>query len=71
MTPEQHEQMQQHARALAQILYNDAEAKGMSMGNLGEIEQTVRSQLQRHVSPELGIFLSKLVSAQMMEKRES
>lgn len=71
MTPEQREQMHYHARALAQILYDDAEAKGMSMNSLGEIEQTVRSQLQSHVSPDLGIFLSKLVSAQMMEKRES
>jgi hypothetical protein len=34
------------------------------MGNLSEIEITVRSQLLRHVSPELGIFLSKQLSAQ-------
>jgi hypothetical protein len=33
------------------------------MGNLSEIEMTVRSQLLRHVSPELGIFLSKQLSA--------
>lgn len=71
MTPEQREQIQHHVSALAQILYDDAEAKGMSMGSMGEIEQAVRAQLQSHVSPDLGIFLSKLVSAQMMEKRES
>jgi len=71
MTPEQREQMQYHVSSLAQILYDDAEAKGMSMGSMGEIEQSVRTQLQTHVSPDLGIFLSKLVSDQMMEKRES
>jgi len=43
----------------------------MNMASLGEIEQAVRAQLQTHVSPDLGIFLSKLVSAQMMENRES
>lgn len=71
MTPEQRKQMQHHVSALSQILYDDAKAKGMSMGSMGEIEQTVRAQLQSHVSPDLGIFLSKLVSARMMEKRES
>lgn len=71
MTPEQREQMEQHVTAIAQILYDDAEAKGMSMDSMAEIEQTVRTQLQNHVSPELGIFLSTLVSAQMKEKPES
>lgn len=71
MTPEQREQMQYHVSALAQILYDDAEAKGMNMASLGEIEQAVRAQLQTHVSPDLGIFLSQLVSDPMMEKRES
>lgn len=71
MTPEQREQMEQHVTAIAQILYDDAEAKGMSMNSMAEIEQTVRSQLQSHVSPELGIFLSTLVSAQKKAKPES
>ena len=71
MSPEQREQMQYYVSGLAQILYDDAEAKGMNMASMGEIEQAVRTQLQTHVSPKLGIFLSKLVSAQMMEKRES
>ncbi len=71
MTPEQRDQMQHHVSALAQILYDDAQANGMSMGSLGEIEQTVRTQIQNYVSPELGVFLSTQVSAKMREKRES
>jgi len=71
MTPEQREQMEQHVTAIAQLLYDDAEAKGMSMDSMADIEQTVRTQLQTHVSPELGIFLSTRVSAQTQEKPES
>jgi len=71
MTPEQREQMEQHVTAIAQLLYDDAEAKGMSMDSMADIEQTVRTQLQTHVSPELGIFLSTRVSAQKQEKPES
>lgn len=64
MTPEQHQQLQRHVNEIAQLLYADAQTKGLPMGNLSEIEMTVRSQLLRHVSPELGIFLSKQLSAQ-------
>ena len=71
MTPEQREQMQQHISAIAQILYDDAEATGMNMENLAEIEHTVRCQLQRHVSPEVGLFLSTRVSDPMREQAES
>ena len=71
MTPEQREQMEQHVTAIAQLLYDDAEAKGMSMDSMADIEQTVRTQVQTHVSPELGIFLSTRVSAQTQEKPES
>lgn len=71
MTPEQRKQIQHHVSALAQILYDDAAAKGMSMTSLGEIEQTVRTQLQSYVSPDVGIFLSTRRSAKMREKRES
>jgi hypothetical protein len=64
MTPEQHQHLQRHVSEIAKLLYSDAEAKGLPMSNLSEIEMTVRSQLLRHVSPELGIFLSKQLSAQ-------
>ena len=64
MTPEQHQQLQRYVNEIAKLLYSDAQTKGLPMGNLSEIEMTVRSQLLRHVSPELGIFLSKQLSAQ-------
>jgi len=64
MTPEQHQHLQRYVTEIAKLLYADAQTKALPMGNLSEIEMTVRSQLLRHVSPELGIFLSKQLSAQ-------
>jgi hypothetical protein len=58
MTPEQSQQLQAHVKEIAQLLYNDAQAKGLPMNNLTEIKMAVSSQLLRHVSPELGFFLS-------------
>ena len=59
MTPEQQAQMNAHVRAIAQLLHSDAKAEGLPMATLGEIEQTARHQLQLHVSPGIGRFLSK------------
>jgi hypothetical protein len=67
MTPETQAQMDAHVRAIAGLLHADAKAEGMPMTTLGEIEQTVRQQLQTHVSPEIGNFLSK----QTTQKRAS
>lgn len=61
MTPDSRQQLDEHVRAIAQLLYADAEAKGMPMDSLGDIEQTVRTQLLAHVSPGLGDFLSKQI----------
>lgn len=64
MTPEQHQKLQEHVSEIAKLLYADAQAQELPMANLSEIEMTVRSQLLRRVSPEVGIFLSKRWSAQ-------
>jgi len=64
MTPEQNHQLQTHVTEIAKLLYADAQAKGLPMNNLIEIEMAVRSQLLRHVSPELGNFLSARLLAQ-------
>lgn len=64
MTPEQNQQLQAHVSEIAKLLYADAQAQGLPMGNLIEIEMAVRSQLLHHVSPEIGIFLSTQRSAQ-------
>uniref|UniRef100_B8HP65 Uncharacterized protein n=1 Tax=Cyanothece sp. (strain PCC 7425 / ATCC 29141) TaxID=395961 RepID=B8HP65_CYAP4 len=58
MTPEAQQQLNQHLQQIAQILYQDAQAQGLPMGRLEDIEVTVREQLQAHVSPQIGIFLS-------------
>ena len=57
MTPEEEQAIAYHVQALAKLLYKDADASRMT--SLGEIEATVREQVQKHVTPELGIFLSK------------
>ncbi len=62
MTPEKQAQMDDHVRAIAALLHADAKAEGLPMATLGEIEQTVRQQLQTHVSPGIGNFLSKQVA---------
>ena len=56
MTPEDRQQLDSHVHAIAQILHRDAQTEGLPMDSLEAIEQTVRAQLQAHVSPGLGNF---------------
>ena len=62
MTPETHQQLDSHVRAIAQILYDDAQVNGLPMESLEDIEHTVRAQLQSHVSPGLGNFYPSKLS---------
>lgn len=71
MKPEQRTALKAHVREIAKILHEDAKEKGMPVDSLGEIEQTVREQVQTHVSPELGIFLSMRALDPTLEKPES
>ena len=57
MTPEQEQDLKVHLQAVAKIL--DAESHPEAMKTLEGIELTVREQMQKNVSPELGSFLSK------------
>ncbi len=57
MTPEQEQALKVHLQAIAQILYDNSEPEAMK--TLEGIELTVRQQIQSHVSPKLGSFLSK------------
>lgn len=61
MTPEKQAQMDAHVKAIAELLHAEATAQEMPMATLGEIEQTVRQQMQTHVSPGIGNFLSKQI----------
>ena len=63
MTPGEKEQLDEHVQAIAKILY--AEADKSQMTNLAQIEAGIRAQLQEHVSPQLGVFLSQQLQEQM------
>ncbi len=65
MTPEDQQTLNEHVQAIAQILYKDADKSKMT--NLAEIEAMVRSQVQKHVTPELGIFLSQALAKQLKD----
>jgi len=67
MTPAQREQIDAHVEEIAKLLYADAVEQGMCLGSLGEIEQTVRSQILEHVAPKVGIFLSTAAQAKTMD----
>ncbi|MEO0539085.1 MAG: ISKra4 family transposase [Cyanobacteria bacterium P01_A01_bin.123] len=56
MNVDRQQALNEHVNAIAQILYADADSQGLPMGNLAEIEMTVRHQLQSQVSPQLGKF---------------
>lgn len=62
MTPEQKQALQEHIQAIAKILYEDTSPERLT--NLAGIEEAVRSQMQKHVMPEVGVFLSKRLRAQ-------
>lgn len=61
MTPQEEQALAYHVREIAKLLYNDADPSRMT--NLGEIEAVVREQVQKHVTPEMGIFLLKQLQA--------
>lgn len=71
MTPEEEQAVAYHARELAKLLYKDADASQLPMSNLGEIEAAVRQQVQKHVTPEMGVFLSKQLQAPPQDTRDS
>lgn len=58
MTPEEQQELDQCVDRIAQILHRDAQAQGLPMSRLADIEATVRAQMQTHISPQIGIFLS-------------
>ena len=57
MTPEEKQELDQHVQAIAKLLYKESDQSRMT--NLGEIEVVIREQLQQHVNPQLGVFLSR------------
>ena len=65
MTPEQEQALSKHIKAIAKILYEDTEENAPEqLTSLAGIEAVVRSQMQKHLMPEVGVFLSRLPQAQ-------
>lgn len=62
MTPEQQQKLQEHVQAIAKILYDDTPVE--KLVSLAGIEEAVRTQMHKHVMPEVGVFLSQLLQAQ-------
>ncbi|WDD36236.1 ISKra4 family transposase (plasmid) [Nostoc sp. UHCC 0926] len=60
MTPEQKQALQEHIQAIAKILYEDTSKEKLT--NLAGIEEAVRSQMQKHVMPEVGGFFIETVT---------
>jgi hypothetical protein len=58
MSPEEQKEIEQHARAIAKILYRNTAKEELT--SLGKIEEVVRERMQKHVMPEVGVFLSKI-----------
>lgn len=56
MNPEKAEALKEHARAIAALLYEEADKEQLT--TLAGIEKTVRDQLLEHVTPHIGVFLS-------------
>lgn len=59
MTPEEEQQVIEHSRAIAKILYKNTSSEQLT--SLAKIEEVVRSQMQEYVMPEVGVFLSKML----------
>ena len=68
MTPEQKQALQEHIQAIAKILYEDTSKEKLT--NLAGIEEAVRSQMQKHVMPEVGVFLSKRLQGQAQDTND-
>lgn len=67
MTLEEARELNSCVRRISELLYQDAQSQSLPVNTLAEIESTVRTQLQTHVSPQMGLFLSTRLAHQNME----
>jgi hypothetical protein len=68
MTEEEKQLLSQYSRAIAKILYKNAPQEELT--SLGKIESVVRSQMQEHVMPSVGIFLLKMSQEKTQDVNE-
>lgn len=57
MNPDKQKELEQHIKAISEILYNEASAEQIQ--DLAAIEETIREQTLTYITPKLGFFLSK------------
>jgi hypothetical protein len=57
MTPEKQQELNQHLRAIAEILHQEANPENIQ--SLEGIEETIRTQTLAYITPQLGFFFSK------------
>lgn len=69
MTLEKEQALAEHVKTISEILYEDADKSQMT--NLAEIEAMMRAQVQQHVTPEVGGFLSQALQKQAEDTRDS
>ncbi len=62
MTPEKAQELKTYLQAIAAILYEETPPE--ELNTLEAIEQTVRQKVLKHVSPEIGVFLSERLQGQ-------
>lgn len=67
--PDQEQALKAHIEAIAQILYEESDPEAIK--TLEGIEITLRQQIQAHVSPELGHFLSERLAEHKRASSES
>ena len=67
MTPEEEQEFNACVTRISELLYQDSQSQSLPMSTLAEIESTVRTQLQTHVSPQMGLFLSTKLARQRSE----
>lgn len=69
MTPEDEAQLHQSVQTIAEILYRNTPIEQLK--TLEGIEQTIRSQTQQYVMPQLGVFLLQQALQQRMATHDS
>ena len=69
MTPEQQAELNLHLKAIANILYEQAQSNKLE--TLVSIEETIREQTLEYITPQIGFFLFKRLQELKQEEQES
>jgi hypothetical protein len=67
MTEEKRLELQNYAKAIAEILHEDSKNREPErLKTIEGIEVEVREQIQKYISPEIGVFLSRQKQVQQV-----